>query len=391
MNILSIVSVFGVAIATAAMVIVLSVFNGFNDLAASKLSQLDPDLLVKPSAGKVIRKADSLAQKLSQEPGVVVVAPMVTEQALAVTPGVQSPVTMLGLAPDGIEASNLQGVMIDGIPAVGVVDNPGTALDGARVGVLSVGAAVTTGLRAGTNNVLNLYVPRRTGRINVANPMMAFVGDSLVVAGVYRVEQAEYDTDMVIVPLEMARALLQYDDGEASAIQVYVDGDVKAGDVARRLRSKLGDGYIVLDRVQQQQQAFNMIAVEKWMTLLMLAFILVITSFNIISAIYILRVEKQDNMGVLRAMGASGGMIKSIFAWQGRLITLAGGFIGLILGSALTLLQQYGHVIKLHAGDTSLLSVESYPVRLAIGDIGIVAVIVLMVALVCARLSVIRS
>lgn len=386
-NILSIISVAGVAIATAAMVIVLSVFNGFSDLAASKLSQLDPDYLIKPSAGKVIENADSLAELLQAIAGIHTASPVVTEQALVVTADAQTPITMVGMSPRGVEATNLQGVMIDGIPAVGVVDDPASELDGMNVGVLSVGTAVATGLRAGTRNVMNIFVPRRLGRINVANPMTAFMGDSMLVAGVYRVEQAEYDTDMVMVPLEMARKLLQYNDGEASALQVFVDKEVTPANIAAAIAHTLGDKYVVLDRFRQQQQAFNMIAVEKWVTMLMLAFILIITSFNIISAIYILKVEKQGNMAVLKAMGATSAMIKEIFAWQGRLITLAGGAVGLIIGAVLTLAQQYGHFIKLHAGDTSLLSVESYPVRLEGTDLLIVSGVVIIVALVCARIS----
>lgn len=130
-----------------------------------------------------------------------------------------------------------------------------------------------------------------------------------------------------------------------------------------------------------------MIAVEKWVTLLMLAFILVITSFNIISAIYILKVEKQDNMAVMRAMGATDSMIQSIFAWQGRLITLTGGAIGLILGSVLTLAQQWGGFIRLQAGNMTMLSVETYPVRLDFMDLAVVALIVTVVALVCSYIS----
>ncbi|MDE7385757.1 MAG: ABC transporter permease [Muribaculaceae bacterium] len=379
-NILSLVSVVGVAIATMAMVIVLSVFNGFSDLAAGKLSLMDPDLLVVPARGKVINNADSLASTLGSIAGVSVTAPIIKEQALAVTNDGQMPVMLQGMTVEGSDATCLEGIMLDGSALMGYIDDEKSAFDGCPTCVLSVGVAVETGLRGGLNSRLCVYVPRRTGRINTANPMNAFRGDTLLVAGVYRVEQAEYDTDMVIVPLEVTRRLLDYNNGEATAIQVFTQGaDTDA--VAREIQLRAGEDYRVLDRYRQQQQAFNMIAVEKWVTLLMLAFILIITSFNIISAIYILRVEKQGNMAVLKAMGATEGLIRSIFGWQARLITVAGGAIGLILGSILTLIQQYGHVIKLQAGDMSALAVEAYPVRLEAGDLAIVALIVVGVAL----------
>ncbi|MDE6152770.1 MAG: ABC transporter permease [Muribaculaceae bacterium] len=386
-NILSLVSVVGVAIATMAMVIVLSVFNGFSDLAAGKLSQMDPDLLIVPESGKIIENADSVAAIAAAVQGVRLSATVLREQAMAVTRDGQMPVTLQGMTVSAVEATNMSGIMLDGSSLVGYIDEPDLPVYGRPACVLSVGVAVETGLRSGMDESLQVYVPRRRGRINTANPMSAFRGDTLVVAGVYRVEQAEYDTDMIVVPLEVARRLLDYTDGEGTAVQVFLTRSDSAPAVARQLSGLLGPGYRVLDRIAQQQQAFNMIAVEKWVTLLMLAFILVITSFNIISAIYILKVEKQGNMAVLRAMGADNSMIQSIFAWQGRLITLAGGAIGILLGTTLTLAQQWGAFIKLQAGDASMLSVEAYPVRLEPTDLLVVAAIVIIVALVCARIA----
>ncbi len=386
-NILSLVSVIGVAIATMAMVIVLSVFNGFSDLASGKLSMMDPDLLVSPDRGKVMDGADSLAAVISEIDGVKVAAPVLREQALAVIRDGQMPVTMQGMTVEAVRATSLQGIMLDGAPVVGYIDEPALPVYGSPACVISVGVAVETGLRSDSDEPLRIYVPRRLGRINTANPMTAFRSDTLVVAGVYRVEQAEYDADMVIVPLETARRLLEYTDGQATGIQIFTRPGYDRKQIARQIADTLGRDYRILDRYQQQQQAFRMIAVEKWVTLLMLAFILVITSFNIISAIYILKVEKQDNMAVMRAMGATDSMIQSIFAWQGRLITLTGGAIGLILGSVLTLAQQWGGFIRLQAGNMTMLSVETYPVRLDFMDLAVVALIVTVVALVCSYIS----
>ncbi len=380
-NLLSIVSVVGVAIATAAMVVVLSVFNGFSDLAKSKLSMIDPDFMVAPAAGKVIADADSLSRMLTGLSGVRLASPIVREQALAVKSDAQMPVTMLGMSSLGADATYLDAITIDGQALVETVDIPGSPLDGFPTMMLSIGVANEIGLRGDVENFVKIYVPKRRGRINTANPATAFRADTLIVAGVFRVDQAEYDADMVIVPLETARRLLDYRHGEATGIQIFLDGKVAGRKVASQLRSMLGDDLLILDREEQQQKSFNMISVEKWVTLLMLVFILIITSFNIISAIYILRVEKQGNMNVLRAMGATPGMIRSIFAWQGRLITTAGGLIGLILGSGLVLAQQQFGLIRLHGGHPDAFTVESYPVRLEPGDLLIIMAIIVVTAI----------
>ncbi len=380
-NILSIVSVVGVAIATAAMVVVMSVFNGFSDLAKSKLSMIDPDLLVAPATGKVIADADSLCGVLARADGVELASPVVREQALAVKSDAQMPVTMLGMTGRGAEATHLDDITIDGEALVETVDIPGSPLDGVPTMMLSIGVANQIGLRGDVENFVRLYVPKRRGRINTANPATAFRADTLIVAGVFRVDQAEYDADMVIVPLATARRLLDYRHGEASAIQIFLDGKVPPRRVESEIRQLLGDGFTVLDREGQQQKSFNMISIEKWVTLLMLVFILIITSFNIISAIYILRVEKQGNMNVLRAMGATEAMIRSIFAWQGRLITAAGGLAGLLLGSVLVLAQQWFGLIKLHGANPSAFTIESYPVRLEAGDLLIILAIIAATAL----------
>ncbi|MBD5213971.1 MAG: FtsX-like permease family protein [Bacteroidales bacterium] len=390
-NLLSIVSVVGVAVATAAMVIVLSVFNGFSDLAKSKLSMIDPDFLVSPATGKVIADADSLSRAISALPGVASASPVVSEQALIVKSDAQMPVNVMGIAPDEVAATGLRAITIDGEPIVEILDIDGSPLSGFPTVMLSIGVANEIGLRSDVENFVKLYVPKRRGRINTANPMTAFRGDTLIVSGVYCVDQAEYDADMVIIPLPTARRLLDYRHGEASGIRVHLDGTVAPSKAAASIGRSAGDAVRVLDREAQQQKSFSMIRIEKWVTLLMLVFILIITSFNIISAIYILRVEKQGNMNVLRAMGATPGMIRNIFAWQGRLITVAGGLIGIVIGSALVLAQQQFGLIRLRGANPSAFTIESYPVRLQGGDLLIIMAIIIVIALLTSYIATFSS
>ncbi len=359
----------GVAIATAAIVIVLSVFNGFSQLAESHLSALDPVLKVYPASGKTIAEADSVSAALVGHGGVTYAMPVIEERGLVIYGNNQMPVIFKGVA-DGYDRMNeLDSIIIDGIYTSEILSSDATQL--------SVGVAMQTGARPLPGTVLNLYVPRRIGRINPANHASAFRGHPLTVSGVFRVNQAEYDSEMMIIPLDAARDLLEYTT-EATAIEV-------AGDIsADRLRDILGPAYVVKTRMQQQEKSFRMIAIEKWVTFLMLAFILVIASFNIISTLSLMVIEKRDDMATLRWIGATASMVRRIFMIQGWLITMIGGISGIVLGSILVTAQQIGGFVKL-AGDPANLAVTVYPVRLDAADMLIVLALVAMIALITSQ------
>lgn len=358
-NVISRISVAGVAVATAATLCVLSVFNGFSHLAASRLSKLDPELRVMPAGGKVIVDADSLVAVIGGVDGVECAMPMVEERALAVYDGRQMPVTLMGV-PEGFGAqSGIDDIIIDGR----YLQTEGDY----NCATLSVGSAISLAARPGFRAMLRLYAPRRRGRINQANPMASFRADSLIVSGVYELEQSEYDADRVIVPLDVARKLLDYT-SEATSIAVTVSAGNDADAVAARLRELGGESLLVKDRLQQQEQSFRMIAVEKWITFVMLAFIVVVASFNVVSTMSMLIIEKQSNIATMSAMGATPRMIRGIFMWESWLISFSGAVTGLLLGVALCLAQEWGGFIKL-GGDPSQLSVTVYPVALSSADV----------------------
>ncbi len=372
-NVISLISVAGVAVATVAIVCVLSVFNGFTDLASLHLSRLDPDVKVQPVSGKIIANADSLVQVINSINGVAKAVPTIEEQALAIYYSQQMPVNIKGVPTDYDGVTDLQSIIIDGewIP------QDSTMLSYATV---SVGVALMLKAMPGYERYLGLYVPRRKGRINVANPMGAFRSDSLIVSGVYQVEQAEYDANMVIIPLANAREMLDYTT-EATAIEVKVAEGFSVDDVINDIERKTCAGYTVKNRMQQQEQSFRMIEIEKWITFFLLAFILVIASFNIISTMSMLILEKEENIGTLRALGASRKMISRIFILEGWLISIVGGVVGIIIGVALSLAQQLGGFIKL-GGNPAAMSIDVYPVRVAVGDVLAVFALVVIVGLI---------
>lgn len=377
-NTISAISVAAVAVAAAAMIIVLSVFNGFSSLAAGKLSRLDPDYMLVPVKGKTIAAADSLCALLRSIPGVASAEPEITEQAFATTPqGRRMGLIVKGMTPAGLAASGLGGVIIDGDGSLAVTDSL------LPPSIISVGTAVSLNLRPSVNLCdFTLYEPRRLARVNPANPMGAFRSIPLQATGVYQIEQEEYDKDMVIIPYAVASRLLDYPSSVASSVAVQLRSGASASSVASALEKVAAERSLrVLDRFRQQQAAFRMIAVEKWITFLMLGFILLIASFNIVSTLYMMMLEKQANMRILHAMGATRAFVARIFVSQGWLIVVLGGVAGIILGSLLVLGQQHFGWIKLSAADPSLMAVDSYPVVLSAGDILTTLLAVLAVAI----------
>ena len=376
-NKISLISVLGVAVATMAIVCVLSVFNGFEDLAARSLSQFDPQLKIVPSQGKVVENADSLIQIIEKVDGVKAAVPSIEEQAFAIFNNKQMPVTIKGVSPKYADVYSIDSIIIDGAFLLQDADD--------SYATLSVGAAMGLAARPGRYDRIGVYVPTRTGRINPANPMAAFCADSLIVTGVFQVNQPEYDADYIVIPLENARTLLEYTT-QASSIDLSLVEGSDDEKVKTAISAKLGNEYIVKDRYQQQEQSFKMIAIEKWITFFMLAFILAIASFNIISTLSILVIEKDENIHTFNALGASKRIITRIFMVEGWLISLVGGLVGVIVGLVLCLIQQYFKIIKL-SGDPSALVVDAYPVRVEVMDLLVVLALVLVVGFVTSQIT----
>lgn len=369
-NVISIVSMLGVAVATMAIVCVLSVFNGFSDLATGRVARTNPQLKIMASSGKVIVNADSLAESLLTMDEVVAALPTVEEHALAMVNGLQMAVDLHGVPAGYDRVTDMSSLIIDGQYLTSEIDVP--------VASLSVGTAVRLSAYPGGDMLVKLYVPKRRGRINMANPMASFRADSLFIGGVYRTEDSDRDSHGVLVPLDIARGLLEYGNSEATAIELALAPGVSESAARSAVGKRLGDGFVVHTRLEQEAESFKMISVEKWITFVMLAFIFLIASFNVVSTLSMLIIEKRGNMSTLRAMGATSGMIRSIFMWEGWLISIVGGAIGIVLGVVLSLAQQIGGFIKL-GGDPTQLAIESYPVRVEAVDLFVVMGLIVVV------------
>ena len=369
-NIISAISIAGVAVATMAIVVVLSVFNGFSRLSEDHLSKIDPELKVTGRSGKVFMSADSLAALLEMAPVVKSAVPVIEDRAMLVSDYANIPVEFKAVGSGYDDVVPLDEVIIDGVYL--------PALDSLACMQLSVGVANRTGLRPGVNTLAELYLPRRKGRINPANPASSFRNERMIVSGVLQVDQNDVDNDRIIIPLEDARHMLDYKD-EASAIEISVADGVDVETALAEVKSVVGDGFDVLDRRMQQADAFRMIQIEKWVTFMMLVFILVIASFNILSTLSLLVIEKQADSRIFRALGFSRLGVCNIFCWQGFLITVTGGVAGIIVGIILSLAQQYFGLIKL-GGDPAALTIDVYPVVVVVTDILVVLAAIILVA-----------
>lgn len=362
-NVIALVAISGVGIATLAMVVVMSVFNGFEQLVESQLSLLDPEIAIARADGQLIGPGDSIAEVVNGWDEVAVAVPTLSDRGLVVTPTSQAPVRFKGVGDGYDELTDISSTMIDG-----TYDTSNTG--GYPASQFSVGVANNLLTVPNPTGIVNLYVPRRQGRINPANPGAAFRGTEMVVSGVFRVDNSDVDADNIIVPLSMARELLDRET-EASVIEVKLAPGVDSRRIAELVETRLGREYIAQTRIEQRAESYRMIQVEKWVTFMMLIFILVITLFNVISTLSLLVIEKRDNMATLRALGASPRLIGRVFLSEGFLVTIVGGIIGIVLGVGLSLAQQYGRFLRLSA-DPANLSIAYYPVRVLPTDILII-------------------
>lgn len=377
---IAVVSVVGVAVATAALVCVISVFNGFRDILVSQSDRILPDIEVTPVKGKVIADADSLAAVIGEMDDVELASPAIAEQALAIYGQREMPVIVRGVDPQAFRRyTEADSLIVAGntLPWDAIDYDPPASL-------ISVGVASRLQcLHSGES--LFLFAPRREGRINLANPAASFYTDSVRVAGIFESLQSDYDATSLYVPIEVARGLLDYD-SQASLIAVKARAGADPEHVADEISRRIGDAYRVSDRLRQQEVSFRMVQIEKWVTALLLLFILIIASFNIISTMTMFVLEKRRQMLTFRALGLRSGAIGAVFGWQSLYITLMGAAGGALLGMALCELQSRYGLLRM-AGDQAAMVVHVYPVHFMWGDLLVAGVPVLVIGGVTAWIA----
>lgn len=377
-NAIALVSVAGVAVATAAVICVLSVFNGFQSVISGRLDTMSPDLMVTPRQGKTIANGDSLAKAISAMPGVAIATPTLTDNALGFFNGRETPVKLKGVVPaEYSRVTSIDSLMI----STGITLKESEETNPA---VVSVGAAYKLQF-FDPRQPLMVFAPKRIGRFNPANPAAAFVMDSLNVAGTFQSLQEEYDENSIITDIETVRNLLLYD-SESTAVEIKTTAGADIDRTRDAIADAIGASYEVKDRLMQKQLDFRMIRIEKWMTFLLLFFILVIASFNIISTLSMLVLEKQDTMATLSAIGMDRRRIAEVFRWESILVSATGAVAGLVIGSILCLLQQRYGFITIANGSIEETPM-AYPVQLEWSDLLVTLAPIAVIAAVCAAIA----
>lgn len=381
-NIISYVSIAGIALAVTAMVVVMSVFNGFSRFTTANMEAVGSELGVYARSGKVIERADSLARALGAIEGVATATPVIVEKAYAIAGDKQAPVTLTGVEVASPLIEQLNAKSIDG--EAGLSEKTYGAYIPA---IASLGAANSLMTGAETNAV-KIYEPRRVGRINPANPMNAFRVDSVVFAAVVSTGLESFDENSVVVPIETVRRLLDYTD-QATSVSIYAAEGANIATLKARIAKAIEGSepeLTVLTPMEREQGALKIINVEKWVTFMMLTFILVIAAFNIVTTMAMIIADKRSNIDIMRSFGTTRREVGKIFATISIMITAGGIAIGLVAGTALSLGQQCFGWIKI-AADPGTVVLAAYPVLVKPVDLAIVAAVAAVVAIVAATIS----
>lgn len=373
-HIISGISAAAIGVVTAAMVCVLSVMNGFGAMVEQMFSQFDPDIRIESVNGKSFYDTGEHFHELRKLDGVAIISQSIEETALLQFENKQMPINLYGVDSTFPSLTHIENIITEGHYAVhdGAFDRA----------VLGQGLAWQIGIGARFVNPLHLYAPKRTARVNMLRPDQAFNDEICYIAGTFAVQQTKYDNEVMLVNIELARRLLEYDENEVSALLVKIAHGTSIRQAKKEIQSLLGSGYKVLDRYEQQADFFRILHVEKLLTSLLLVFILLIASFNIIGSLSMLIIEKKADIQTLSHIGANKQMIRKIFIFEGWLISALGAVVGLLIGLIICIAQEHLGILKLGSGTEYIIS--SYPVVVQTTDIFLVAIVVLTLGFIAA-------
>ena len=370
-NIISGISVIGVAVATMALVVTLSVFNGFHDLVATFFTSFDPQLKVSPVEGKSVAADDPILTHIRQLPQVEVATECVEDQALAVYNGRQAMVTVKGVDDNFNQLTHINKILIgDGDFCLHAAD-----MD---YGILGIRLAELLSTGFSFDYPLQIYAPRREGQFDLTDPSDAFEMENLYSPGVlFNVKQAKYDKNYIITSIAFARRIFDQQ-GMLSSLELRLKPGSNFEAVKSEIKKYCGDRFVVRDRFEQQDDTFKIMKIEKLIAYIFLTFILMVACFNIIGSLSMLIIDKKEDVVTLRNLGASDKQIVRVFLFEGRLISAIGAILGIVIGLLLCWAQQRFGLVGLGSSSGSFV-INAYPVSVHPEDIILIFITVLVV------------
>jgi len=372
-NIISGISVAGITVGTMALIVVLSVFNGFESLVQSLYNAFDPDIKIAASLGKTFHSNELSKAEILRIPGVVRYTEVVEENALLRYHSKQYLATVKGVSPDYERQSGLDSLVVEGKAVL--------QRDSFNYAIAGYGIAYYLGLDlSNPDELLNIYMPDRNSSIG-ASPETSFISEPVMVSGIFSVQQ-DFDSKYVIVPLRFARQITGYTD-ELTSVEIGLSKGADADKVQEKLVQLAGTKFKVKNRFQQQEVLYKIMKSEKLAIFLILSFILLIATFNVIGSLSMLILDKKKDIAVLRSLGAGDRLIRRIFITEGILITFSGALTGLVLGFLICWIQQRFGLVKLQTGAGSFV-VDAYPVKLMISDFILVFITVSSIGMAAA-------
>ena len=368
-NIISGVAVAGVALATAAMICTLSVFNGFQNVVEKQFTALDPDIKVVPAIGKSFSTATLAVDSVRSMPQLAVVSFSVEDKAMAQYNGRQVMITLKGVGDNYMELTDLSNSLYGrGKTVLQDSLNSYAILGGELMHSLNCGIYFTA--------PLEIYAPNRGEKVNLTIPSRNFKKGVLHSSGlVFAVNQPAYDANYILTSVDFARRIFRRDTDEATAMEIRVKDGFDIDNVKAEIEDVLGSGFVVLDRYEQQRDVYKVMQIEKFISYVFLTFILLVACFNIIGSLSMLIIEKRDNMNTLRSFGADNKTISNIFIFEGVIVSFVGAVVGILFGLLLCLAQQELGLIS--TGGSGDFIMESYPVKVMWNDVATVFVTVL--------------
>lgn len=377
-NIISAISAVGMAVGTAALVIILSVYNGFDSIVTSMLGNIEPDLEITSEKGKAFIAEGEVYDWIYDQPAVRNMSCVITENVFIDYEGRQSIVKAKGVDFVYEEESPIRDHLRSGEFRLHKGDIP--------MAVAGSGLAYRLGINPRFVSGIDIYYPSRTRNFSVSNPASSLENITVYPSGIFSINN-DIDNEYLILPIEKMQELLEYENGEVSAVEIRLEegtSEKELQHLRKEISTRLGDGFKVSDRYMQNETLYRMMKYEKLSIFMILAFVIVIISFNIFGSLSMLIIEKKPDIATLRSLGAEDSLIKRIFVLEGWMISLSGLAAGLVIGIGFVLVQQFSGLIKMPGNFV----VQAYPVILSVPDILVTAACVAAIGYVMAILPV---